>query len=58
MLMKSEQINREAQLSIPKREHYMPMLYALALQEENEKVIFFNEKVKVGLMSMRSFVIS
>lgn len=58
MLIKSEQINREAQLSIPTREHYMPMLYALALQEENEKVTFFNEEVKMGSMSMRSFVIS
>jgi len=31
-------------LAIPSPEHYLPLLYALALKEENEKLTFFNEK--------------
>lgn len=57
-LIKADQISQEAKLSIPTREHYLPMLYALALQEEKEEVTFFNEEIKMGTMGMRSFVIS
>lgn len=57
-LFKGEGLNLEASLSIPTREHYIPMLYALALQESDETVSFFNEQIDMGSMSMRSFFIS
>ena len=44
-------------LAIPTPEHYLPMLYALALKEENEKVTFFNDKPVAGSLSMTSFKI-
>jgi 4,5-DOPA dioxygenase extradiol len=44
-------------LSIPSPEHYLPMLYALALKEENEKVTFFNDKAVAGSLTMTSFKI-
>lgn len=49
-----EQLGRAAQLSIPTNEHYLPMLYALALQEKQEEIHFFNDKVTNGSISMRS----
>jgi 4,5-DOPA dioxygenase extradiol len=44
-------------LAIPTPEHYLPMLYALALKEENEMVTFFNDKPVAGSLSMTSFKI-
>ena len=43
-----------AQLSINSGEHYVPLLYALALKSESESVSFFAEKVWGGSVSMRS----
>jgi 4,5-DOPA dioxygenase extradiol len=44
-------------LAIPSPEHYLPMLYALALKEEDEKVILFNDKAIAGSLTMTSFKI-
>ena len=43
-----------AHLSVPSNEHYLPLLYVLALQQKNEAVSFFNEKTTMGSISMRS----
>jgi len=45
-----------ADLSIPTNEHYLPMLYALALKEKKDDLIFFNEKNILASVSMRSFI--
>lgn len=44
-------------MAIPTPEHYLPMLYALALKEKNEKVSFFNDKTVAGSLSMTSLLI-
>ena len=44
-------------LAIPSPEHYLPMLYALALKEENEKLTIFNDKAVAGSLTMTSFKI-
>ena len=41
-------------LAIPTPEHYLPLIYALALKEENEKVSFFNDKAVGGSLTMTS----
>ncbi len=41
-------------LAIPSPEHYLPLLYALALKEENEKLSFFNDNAVGGSLSMTS----
>ena len=41
-------------LAIPTPEHYLPLLYALALKEENETVTLFNDKLVAGSLSMTS----
>lgn len=44
-------------LAIPTPEHYLPLLYTLALKEENEKVTLFNDKSVGGALSMTSLKI-
>lgn len=44
-------------LAIPTPEHYLPLLYALALKEENETVSLFNDKPIGGSLSMTSLKI-
>jgi len=41
-------------LAIPTPEHYLPLLYTLALKEENEKVSLFNDKAVAGSLTMTS----
>jgi 4,5-DOPA dioxygenase extradiol len=49
-----ENLGRAAQLAIPTNEHYLPLLYALALQDSGEPVRFFADRVTMGSLSMRS----
>jgi 4,5-DOPA dioxygenase extradiol len=46
---------RIAALAIPTNEHYLPMLYALALQTEGEPLTFTHEGLQNGSISMRCF---
>ncbi|RZS95452.1 4,5-DOPA dioxygenase extradiol [Cecembia calidifontis] len=41
-------------LAIPTPEHYLPLLYALALQEKNEEIKLFNDKAVAGSLTMTS----
>lgn len=43
-------------LAIPTPEHYIPMLYALGLKDENETVRLFNDKAVGGSLTMTSFI--
>ncbi|OJV27284.1 MAG: 4,5-DOPA dioxygenase extradiol [Bacteroidetes bacterium 37-13] len=44
-------------LAIPTPEHYLPLLYSLALQEKNEEVKLFNDKAVAGALTMTSLKI-
>ncbi|MCX6284042.1 MAG: 4,5-DOPA dioxygenase extradiol [Bacteroidetes bacterium] len=44
-------------LAIPTPEHFLPLLYALALKEENEQIEFFNDKPVMGSLTMTSLKI-
>ncbi len=44
-------------LAIPTPEHYMPLLYALALKKENESVTIFSDKPVGGSLTMTSIKI-
>lgn len=44
-------------LAIPTNEHYLPMLYALALKEETDTLVFTCSDMQNGSISMRSFII-
>lgn len=41
-------------LSVPTPEHYLPLLYALALQGKNEQATLFNDKAVAGSLTMTS----
>jgi 4,5-DOPA dioxygenase extradiol len=41
-------------LAIPTPEHYLPLLYTLALKEEKDKVSLFNDKPIAGSLTMTS----
>jgi 4,5-DOPA dioxygenase extradiol len=45
---------KEFDLAIPTPEHYLPLLYTLALKDENEKVVLFNDKAVAGSLTMTS----
>jgi 4,5-DOPA dioxygenase extradiol len=47
-------LGREVQLAVPTPDHYLPLLYTLALKEENEAVSFFNDKAVMGSLTMTS----
>ncbi|WP_428979167.1 4,5-DOPA dioxygenase extradiol [Flavobacterium cupriresistens] len=44
-------------LAIPTPEHYLPLLYTLALQEKNEEVSLFNDYLIAGSLNMMSLKI-
>jgi len=49
---------KEFQLAIPTPEHYLPMIYMLALQEKNEEIKIFNDQAIAGALTMTSFKIA
>jgi len=46
--------DQAAVLAINTAEHYLPLLYSLALRDDDDKVSFFADKVMGGSISMRS----
>ncbi len=44
-------------LAIPSSEHYLPLIYILALKENNEKITIFNDKAVAGSLTMTSLKI-
>lgn len=51
-------LGREVQMAIPTAEHYLPLIYALALQEKDDELTFFNDGTDMGAVSMTSVMIS
>jgi 4,5-DOPA dioxygenase extradiol len=49
-------LGEDARLSVPTPEHYLPLLYVLALARDGETTEFFNDEV-VGSLSMTSLLI-
>ncbi|MFY8005587.1 MAG: 4,5-DOPA dioxygenase extradiol [Chitinophagaceae bacterium] len=45
---------RAFDLAIPTPEHYLPLLYTLALKENNDDITFFNNKAVAGSLTMTS----
>lgn len=53
-LIEYEKMGRAAQLAIPTPDHYIPLIYSLALQDEKDEVSFFNDKLVAGSLNMTS----
>ncbi|HOX79383.1 MAG TPA: 4,5-DOPA dioxygenase extradiol [Bacteroidales bacterium] len=48
---------KEFEMAIPTPEHYLPLLYVLALKEGNEEVGLFNDKAIAGSLTMTSAIV-
>ncbi|WP_207534313.1 4,5-DOPA dioxygenase extradiol [Desertivirga arenae] len=53
-LINYSRLGREAMLSIPTPEHYLPLLYTLGLQGNRDEISFFNDKAVGGSLTMTS----
>jgi 4,5-DOPA dioxygenase extradiol len=51
-LIAYERLGRDATLSVPTPDHYLPLLYVIALRREGEKISFPVEGVDGGSVSM------
>ena len=45
------------QLAVPTPEHYLPLIYSLALKQKSESIKLFNDKLLAGSLSMTSLII-
>jgi 4,5-DOPA dioxygenase extradiol len=50
-------MGKAAALAVPTLDHYLPMIYAISLQEKNESLAFTYEGFQYGSISMRCFQI-
>ena len=50
-------LSDNAALAIPTNEHFLPLLYVLAIKVPADNIDFFCEKVTFGSISMRSFLL-
>ncbi len=56
-LINYQNMGKEASLAVPTLDHYLPMIYTIALQEKNEPLKFTYEGFQNGSISMRCFQI-
>jgi len=52
LLIAYERLGRDAMLSIPTPDHYLPLLYVLGLRKQNERISFPVQGVDGGSVSM------
>lgn len=57
-LINYKSLGKEFHLAIPTPEHFLPLIYILALKGENEKISIFNDKPTMGSLTMTSVKIS
>jgi 4,5-DOPA dioxygenase extradiol len=53
-LIDYKSLGRAVQLAAPTPDHFLPLLYALALKRDDEEVSFFNDKAVMGSLTMTS----
>lgn len=54
-LLNYEEFGRAAFLGVPTLDHYLPMIYAIALQQKRDQLKFIHEGFQHGSVSMRAF---
>jgi len=57
-LISYEKLGPAARMSIPTPEHYLPLIYAVGLQEKSDSVTLFNDQTLMGSISMTSLLLS
>lgn len=56
-LIHYEQQGTAAKLAVPTPDHYLPLLYVIALRDENDEVTLFNDELIGGSLSMTSVLV-
>ncbi|MEI6765226.1 MAG: 4,5-DOPA dioxygenase extradiol [Bacteroidota bacterium] len=56
-LIHFENLGKSGRYAIPSPEHFLPLLYILALQQEDEAIDFFNDVIVAGSLSMTSVLV-
>jgi 4,5-DOPA dioxygenase extradiol len=51
-------LGEAVRLAVPTPEHFLPLLYVLAVKQAGEKIDYFNDRLLAGSISMTSFVCS
>jgi 4,5-DOPA dioxygenase extradiol len=57
-LIHYQALSEEMMLAVPTPEHYLPLLYCLAVKQSGDSLAFFNDQALAGSISMTSLVIS
>lgn len=57
-LVQYKNLGKSIMLAVPSPDHYLPLLYTLALKTENDQVSLFNDKALMGSLSMTSVMIN
>jgi 4,5-DOPA dioxygenase extradiol len=50
-------LGRAARLAVPTAEHFLPMLYAIAVRKSSEPLTWFNDVAVAGSLTMTSFMV-
>lgn len=56
-LIQYSSLGKAVQKAIPTPEHFLPLLYILALQQKNEPITYFNDQAVAGSLTMTSLKI-
>ena len=56
-LVHYDQLGEKAELSVPTPDHYLPLLYIMALREPQDEITFFNDNLIAGSLSMTSVLV-
>ncbi len=56
-LIHYQSISEELLLAVPTPEHYLPLLYSLAVKQDGDQMAFFNDEPLGGSLTMTSLVI-
>ena len=56
-LIQYEKLSKAIQLAIPSPDHFLPLLYTMALQQKDDALTLFNDKLVAGSLSMTSVTI-
>ena len=56
-LVAYDALGSDARLAMPTPEHYLPLLYVLALQADSDSVSLFNDQTVMGSISMTSVML-
>jgi 4,5-DOPA dioxygenase extradiol len=51
-------LGKAVQLAVPTPEHYLPLLYTLALQDKHDTFSYFNDQAMAGSLTMTSLLIN